>query len=48
MDVIQCARVMDCSLPMLFQGFQLLVPWPKEESHAVSAIRPFQDKVTIS
>ena len=47
MDVMVCSKVMDCSLPLLFQGFQLLVPWPKEETRILSPIRPFQLKVFI-
>jgi len=47
MDVLVCSKVMDCSEPLLFQGFELLVPWPKEESRILSPIRPFQIEVIL-
>jgi len=37
--------LLDSSLPLSFATIRLMVPWPKEKTHILAPIRPFQEMV---
>jgi hypothetical protein len=42
---IKAYQQCDLSNPILNQPYDLIVPWPKEESRLLAPIRPFQPMV---
>jgi len=46
--LVNCAKVMDCSIPLNFQNFQMMVPMPEEKNRIGAPIRPFQYQVCFS
>ena len=45
---IKTYQTCDMSNPILNQPYELIVPWPEEESRLLAPIRPFQPLVIYS